>query len=87
MKRKHLKKLILAIIYETSWKEEIYKGETIDRSWKTYPFELLDELEEEGLINNSKKAKSVTITLEGVQKAKKIVEDLEGNNRHEEKES
>lgn len=71
MKSKHLKELILAIMYETSWKEEIFKGETIDRCWKTYPFELLDELEEEGLINNSKKAKSVTIHLKECRKQKK----------------
>ena len=35
------------------------------RSWKGYPFEVLDELNEEGYIDGSKHAKSVYLTEEG----------------------
>ncbi|MBA7484124.1 hypothetical protein ES707_19648 [subsurface metagenome] len=42
-----IKELTLLLIYLTSWKEDA--GLTkVQRSWKGYSFEVLDELNEEG---------------------------------------
>lgn len=76
MKKEELKDLILAVMYATSWKEKIFDDQTIDRTWKTYPFELINELEDDELLNNSKRAKSVTLTTDGAKKAKDVLERL-----------
>lgn len=77
MDRKQIKDLTLALMYETAWEEDDVFGEKMLRTWKGYPFELIDELAEEGLINQSRKSKSVVLTDEGEEKAKRIVEILE----------
>jgi len=41
--------------------------------WKGYPFESMNELQEEGYISGSKRAKSVFLTREGVIKAKEFM--------------
>ena len=68
-----IKELTLLLIYLTSWQEDV--GFTkVQRSWKGYPFEVLDELNEEGYISGSKHAKSVYLTEEGLSKAKDLME-------------
>ncbi|GAJ20531.1 unnamed protein product, partial [marine sediment metagenome] len=72
-----IKELTLLLIYLTSWKEDA--GLTkVQRSWKGYPFDALDELNEEGYIDGNKRAKSVYLTEEGLGKAKarEICENL-----------
>ncbi|MDP2945316.1 MAG: DUF6429 family protein [Atribacterota bacterium] len=67
-----IKELTLLLIYLTSWQEDV--GLTkVQRSWKGYPFEVLDELNEEGYIDGSKRAKSVCLTEEGLGKAKELM--------------
>ena len=61
------------LIYLTSWQEEEFSIK-IHRSWKGYPFEILNELQEENYISGSKRAKSVFMTKEGIIK----VEEFKG---------
>jgi len=72
-----IKELNLLLIYLTSWKEDA--GLTkVQRSWKGYPFEALDELNEEGYIDGNKRAKSVYLTEKGVVKAQELMKKYIG---------
>lgn len=74
---KIIKELSLLLVYLTSWQEDV--GLTkVQRSWKGYPFEVLDELNEEGYINGSKRAKSVYLTEEGISKANDLMKKYIG---------
>lgn len=66
-----VKELTLLLLYLTSWKEDDLPEE-IRRSWKGYPFEILDQLNEEDLIRGSKRAKSTYLTKTGVEQAKAL---------------
>lgn len=45
-----------------------------NKAWKGYPFQVLDELEEEGLIDQgSHRSKSVHIYEEGLEKGKELL--------------
>ena len=78
----NIKELTLLLLYLTSWEEKGYGYDDngrldevkIKRSWKGYPFEILDELENDGYIHQSKKSKSVTISENGEEIAKKLIE-------------
>lgn len=72
MMEKAIKELTLLLIYLTLWQEEAGSVK-IQRSWKGYPFEILDELKEEGYITGRKTAKSVYLTEEGISNAKEIM--------------
>lgn len=65
--QEQISKLTLLLLYLTSWKEE----ET-QRSWKGYDFDVLNKLEEDGLIAQSKTAKSIYFTEKGIEEAKKL---------------
>lgn len=67
-----IKELTLLLLYLTSWKEN--DGSEFHRSWKGYPFEVLNELTEKGYIGGSFHSKSVYFTNEGVQEAMQLVE-------------
>ncbi|GAI91723.1 unnamed protein product [marine sediment metagenome] len=74
---KTIKKLTLLLIYLTSWQEDV--GLTkVQKSWKGYPFEVLDELNEEGYIDGSKHTKSVYLTEEGLSKVKELIKKYIG---------
>ena len=74
---KTIKELTLLLIYLTSWQEDA--GLTkVQRSWKGYPFEVLDKLNEEGYINGRKNAKSVYLTEEGISKVKELMKKYIG---------
>ena len=48
-----------------------------NRAWKNFDFEIMDRLYEKGYILNPKnRAKSITFTQEGLEKAKKSFEKL-----------
>ena len=74
---KTIKELTLLLIYLTSWQEDV-GFKKVQRSWKGYPFEVLDELNQEGYIEGSKHAKSVYLTEEGLDKAKELVKKYVG---------
>ncbi len=74
---KTIKELTLLLRYLTSWQEDVGLAK-VQRSWKGYPFEALDELNEEGYIDGSKRAKSVYLTEEGLSKAKDLMKKYIG---------
>jgi hypothetical protein len=67
------KQLALALIYLSAWKEKGFDAE-VYRAWKGYDFAILDQLKEEGLIGFFNKAKSVSLSQEGVKNAKALVQ-------------
>jgi Domain of unknown function (DUF6429) len=72
-KNKLKNELALALIYLSSW-EEKQLNSISRRAWKGYDFHLLDQLEEEGFIDFSVKAKSLYLSDEGIRKAIQLVE-------------
>lgn len=64
--------LTLMLLYLTSWTEDAVFG-VARRSWKGYPFETLDLLAEEGLIDGSRRAKSVWLTEAGEEAARRLL--------------
>ncbi|MFC1808323.1 DUF6429 family protein [Candidatus Omnitrophota bacterium] len=80
-----IKKLTLLLLYLTSWEEKVPSWEEEEcvqkcllRSWKGYPFESLDKLEEEGLIAQRRKNKSVYLTEKGIKQAEDLKKKLRG---------
>ena len=74
---KTIKELTLLLIYLTSWQEDSVLTK-VQRSWKGYPFEVLDELNVEGYINGRKHTKSVYLTKEGLSKVKELMKKYIG---------
>jgi len=66
--------LTLALAYLSCWEEKAITGEAIHRAWKGYDFGILDKLKGECLVDFSYKAKSLYLTEEGIEKARKLTE-------------
>jgi len=64
--------LTLLLLHLTSWEERIHEDLTIRRAWKGFRFEALDALEEAGYVNQSRGAKSVTLTQAGIEQARAL---------------
>jgi hypothetical protein len=73
--QEQISKLTLLLLYLTSWQEKEL-GNMTQRSWKGYDFDVLNQLEEDGMIAQSKTAKLVYFTQKGIETAKKIREGL-----------
>ncbi|OWZ82768.1 DUF6429 family protein [Natranaerobius trueperi] len=73
-REKQIEELTLLLLYLTSWEEKDEIIENTLRSWKGYPFHILDKLNEDELIFGSKRAKSVYFTEEGEKRAKELIE-------------
>ena len=69
----NLEELTLLLLSLTSWREKVIADLYIQRAWKGYNFNILDNLEEKGYITSSRRAKSVHITDEGMEQAKVIL--------------
>jgi len=69
-----IKELNLLVLYLSGWEEDSRKkpGQKIFRSWKGYPFEILNEFEEKELITQNRKSKSIVFTVKGKSKAEAI---------------
>ena len=67
-----VKDLTLLLIYLTSWEKKAFDDFIIHRAWKGYLFEVLDALEETGYINQTRRAKSVTLTEAGCERARAL---------------
>jgi hypothetical protein len=69
-----IKDLNLLLLYLTSWEEDSRKdpGKKIVRSWKGYPFEILNEFDNDELITQHRQSKSVVFTDAGKRKAEEI---------------
>lgn len=63
--------LVLLLLYLYSWKEKVIGELHVTRSWKGYDF-TLDSLAMKGYISSSRKAKSVIITEEGIERARRL---------------
>jgi hypothetical protein len=68
-----IKDLTLILLYLTAWEERTPFDETFKCSWKGYDFDVLNELTDEELIFGSKRAKSVSFSEEGEQKALELL--------------
>ena len=66
-----IKELTLLLLYLTSWKENDLPGE-MRRSWKGYPFEVLNELSDKDLIRGSVRSKSAYLTEDGIKEAEEL---------------
>jgi Domain of unknown function (DUF6429) len=64
--------LTLLLLYLTSFTDDFGLGE-VKRSWKGYPFESLNELNENKYIIGNKRSKSVQFTKEGIKQAQKLM--------------
>jgi hypothetical protein len=75
-----VEKLTLLLLYLTSWEEELAPGlPKVRRSWKTFRFEVLDVLAQQGYITTTHRAKSVGITEEGLEKARELQQKYLGS--------
>ena len=72
-----IKELSLLLLYLTSWKENDLPGE-MRRSWKGYPFDILNELTDEDLLRGSTRSKSVYLTEDGIKKAEELMKKYLG---------
>jgi len=68
---KQIEESVLLLLYITSWEEKIMNHK-VKRTWKGYPFEILDDLTEKDYIRGSKRAKSVYLTEKGIEKAEEL---------------
>ncbi len=66
-----MKELTLLLMYLTSWNEDVGLRE-VRRTWKGYPFNIIDELTDENLVLGSHRSKSVYFTDEGIKTAKQL---------------
>ena len=62
--------LTLMLAYLTSWQEG---PDGAQRGWKGFRFEILDELAEQGLIQDSRRAKSLYLTPDGQRRARELL--------------
>jgi hypothetical protein len=70
-----LEDLTLLVIYLSSWEESAGPGMAVRRAWKGYLFEVLDALDEKGLIDQGRRgAKSLYLTKEGIRRAQQLAE-------------
>lgn len=69
-----IKELNLLLLYLSGWEEDSRNtpGEKIFRSWNGYLFEVLNQLEDDELIHQYRKGKSVIITQEGLERAREL---------------
>lgn len=67
-----VKELTLLLMYLTSWKEDVGYDEA-RRTWKGYPFDIINELTDENLISGSIRSKSVYLTDQGIKSAEELV--------------
>ncbi|MBI4507202.1 MAG: transposase [Chloroflexi bacterium] len=64
------------LIYLTSWTEEAPKWlnePPLRRCWKGFRFEILDQLENQGMVEQSRRAESLYLTRAGEQEARKLL--------------
>ena len=71
---KQIKDLCLLLIYLTGWQEESKDdpGEMVYRSWKGYPFKILNELQQDNMIIQTPNKQPVVLKSEGIHRAKSL---------------
>jgi hypothetical protein len=71
-RQEFIEELALLLLYLCSWEERVAPGLIVRKAWKGYPFDVLNTLEDHGLIHQSRKAKSAILTEEGIELAREI---------------
>jgi hypothetical protein len=70
---KNIKDLVLLLLYLTCWEEQtVAESGKIRRSWKGYPWDALNTLEEDEFITQSRRAKSVCLTDDGIKRGEQL---------------
>ena len=72
VKQEFIEELSLLLLYLCSWEEKMSPALFVRRAWKGFPFDVLNVLEDRGLIHQSRKAKSVSLTEEGIELAREL---------------
>ncbi|MDH6368041.1 MULTISPECIES: DUF6429 family protein [unclassified Breznakia] len=76
-----VEELTLMLMYLTSFSETVIPGYPDDiRSWKGYPFSVMDKLANDELIYQGKrpsKSKSISFNDEGLEKAKELLKEYD----------
>src|SRR5919198_2247404 len=62
--------LSLMLMYLSSWTE---RPDEARRFWKGFEFDILNQLAEEGLISDSRRAKSAYLTEDGLRRARELL--------------
>jgi hypothetical protein len=62
--------LTLMLAYLTSWTE---RPDELPRFWKGYDFDVLNALDDQGLISDRRRAKSAYVTQDGVERARQLL--------------
>jgi hypothetical protein len=79
------RELTLILLYLNPWTEVVTKTARYRRSWKSYGFEDMNKLSDDGSISDSKHSKSVAITDKGIEKALELMKkygiDAQRNDR------
>ena len=70
----HISELTMLLIYLTGWEEDKRNapGKKVFRAWKGYKYEIMDDLQSKGLIRQIPGGKSLTVTDEGIKRAKEL---------------
>ena len=68
-----IQNLTLLLLYLTSCEEELSGDTKIRRAWKGFRFEALNALDEAGYINQSYRAKSLSLTHVGSERARALM--------------
>jgi len=74
MKKQIIEDLTLLLLYLTSWEEPVCGDLTVQRAWKGFRFEALDALEAAGYLSQTRRAKSVTLTESGIERARELAD-------------
>jgi hypothetical protein len=64
--------LTLLLLYLSSWEEQVVGDMTVYRAWKGYLFDTLNALEEAGYLDQTRRAKSLTLTGSGIERARAL---------------
>ena len=67
-----IEELALLLLYLCSWEEKSSLSASVRKAWKGFTFETLNALEDRGLLHQSRKARSVTLTDEGIALAREL---------------
>ena len=66
-----IKELSLLLLYLSGWEEEVKNqpGKKLYKSWTGYLFDVLNSLEEEGMIRQAYNSRALQITPKGIKRA------------------
>lgn len=71
---KAVKELTMLLMYLTRFNERSHFESDLDKAWKGYDFDIINELDKEDYIRQgSHRSKSVTITYEGMKLSRKLL--------------